>query len=77
MLQPLVIAELLKYFNGTIELWEGLVYAAMISILAFINSIAHHPFYLNTYGYGMKIRLGFSGLIYKKVTYENKLKRYF
>jgi hypothetical protein len=58
---------ILKYFNGTMTLNMALIYAGIISFLATFGGILHHPYYYNSYKYGMKVRLALSGLIYRKV----------
>ncbi len=58
---------ILKYFNGSIELNETLIYAAAISVIASISGILHHPFYFYSVKYGLQVRLACSGLIYRKV----------
>lgn len=69
--QPLLIALILQWFNGTISLNLTLLYAGAVSVLAAIGGILHHPYYNNAYKFGMKARLALSGLIYRKVL--NKL----
>ena len=65
--QPLLITLILKYFNGSIELNEALIYAAIISIFASIGGILHHPYYYFSTKFGMQVRLACSGLIYRKI----------
>ena len=65
--QPLFIALILRYFNGTIDLATALVYAGIISVLAAFGGVLHHPYYRNAYTQGMKTRLALSGLMYRKV----------
>ena len=59
---------ILAYFNGGIERSEALCYAAIISICAVIGGVLHHPYYFNSWRIGMKIRIGCSGLMYRKVS---------
>lgn len=65
--QPLLIAMILKYFNGSIELNEALIYAGVIAIFASVGGILHHPYYYFSTKYGMQVRLACSGLIYRKI----------
>ncbi len=65
--QPLFIALILQYFKGTISLNTALIYAGVISLLAALGGILHHPYYNNAYKFGMKIRLALTGIIYRKV----------
>nr|QUF59454.1 ATP-binding cassette transporter Abcc4-1 [Brachionus angularis] len=67
IIQPYFIAIILRYFNGTMGLSETLIYAGVISICAIIVGILHHPYYLNACRYGMRLRIGCSGLIYRKI----------
>ena len=65
--QPLFISLILKYFNGTLGFNDTMIYAGVFSVFASIGGILHHPYYYNSYVYGMRIRLALAGLIYRKV----------
>jgi ATP-binding cassette subfamily C (CFTR/MRP) protein 4 len=67
ILQPLFIAMILKYFNGSIELNETLIYASVIAVFASVGGVLHHPYYYFSTKYGMQVRLACSGLIYRKI----------
>ncbi|RNA09361.1 multidrug resistance-associated 4-like isoform X1, partial [Brachionus plicatilis] len=67
IIQPLFISIILRYFNGTMEITEALIYAGVISVCSIIVGILHHPYYLNACRYGMRLRVASSGLIYKKI----------
>lgn len=69
IIQPYLISLVLQYFNGQIELKRVMIYAVVISVLAVIGSVLHHPYYLNTGRYGIRLRLICSTLIYRKVTF--------
>lgn len=64
---PLLIAQILKYFEGTGDINHALFYAGLLSLGVTINCIVHHPYFLNISRIGIKMRLAASGLIYKKV----------
>nr|APD26517.1 ATP-binding cassette transporter subfamily C member 4 X1 protein [Brachionus koreanus] len=65
--QPLFISIILQYFNGTIELSTALIFAGLSSICVLIDSMLHHPYFLNAYRYGMRLRIACWGLIYRKI----------
>lgn len=67
IIQPLLITLILKYFNGSIQLNEALIYAGIISVFVSIGGILHHPYYYFSSKYGMQVRLACSGLIYRKI----------
>ena len=73
IIQPLLIALILKYFNGSIELNEALVYASFIGVFAMIGGLLHHPYYFISGRYGLGAKLGLSGLIYRKVSYQTSI----
>lgn len=58
--------QILKYFSGTIELSEAIIYTVAIGLVAVLISTLHHPYYFNTYGWGIKCRVACSGLVYRK-----------
>ncbi|RNA19404.1 multidrug resistance-associated 4, partial [Brachionus plicatilis] len=65
--QPLFISIILQYFSGSIELSIALIFASLSSICVLIDSMLHHPYFLNSYRYGMRLRIACSGLIYRKI----------
>jgi ATP-binding cassette subfamily C (CFTR/MRP) protein 4 len=65
--QPLLIAQILKYFSGEMELWEASVYGVAISISAFLVGYIYHPCMLNLFKLSMNVRVACTGLIYRKV----------
>ena len=67
IIQPFLISLVLKYFNDQIKLEEVVIYACIIAVAAIIGGILHHPYYLNTGHYGIKLRLICSSLVYRKV----------
>nr|QNH67884.1 ATP-binding cassette transporter subfamily C member 4 X1 [Brachionus rotundiformis] len=65
--QPLFISIILQYFNGSIDLGVALIFAGLSSSCVIIDSMLHHPYFLNAYRYGMRLRVACSGLIYRKI----------
>lgn len=65
--QPLLIAGLLKYFTGLIDFNTAVMYGIALSVGVAINCIVHHIYYQGLSRAGMQIRIGLSGLIYKRV----------
>lgn len=68
---PLLISQILKYFEGTADFSEAILYAFYISIGVTVNCIIHHPYFLELIRIGIKMRLATSGLLYKKVIVLN------
>jgi ATP-binding cassette subfamily C (CFTR/MRP) protein 4 len=68
MLIPIFINRILKYFDGQADLKWALMNGFFMSICVTINCILHHPYFLNIYKLGFKMRIACSGLIYKKVS---------
>ena len=66
MIIPIFINRILKYFDGQADLKTTLLNGCLMSFLVTVNCILHHPYFLNTYKLGFKIRVACSGLIYKK-----------
>ena len=69
LIQPLLISEVLKYFEGLIDLKIALAYSIIISSTVILNSLLMHPYFLNILLIGMKLRIAVSGIIYKKVAF--------
>jgi len=69
MSQPILIAGLLKYFVGLSDFKNALIYSLLLSIGVAINCITHHVYYQVLMRSGMFMRIGLSGLIYKRVIY--------
>jgi hypothetical protein len=67
LILPLLISKLLKYFEGTHDIYYALRYALYISMGVTFNSIIHHPFFLNVSRTAVKFRVALAGLVYKKV----------
>jgi ATP-binding cassette subfamily C (CFTR/MRP) protein 4 len=57
---------MLKYFEGTVDIWYALKYAFLICFSITINCIVHHPFFLYANMTGLKMRVSLAGLVYKK-----------
>ncbi|CAF0703150.1 unnamed protein product [Brachionus calyciflorus] len=66
ILFPILISRILRYFEGTAEFKEAILFAFYIAIGVTINCIVHHPYFLELARIGMKMRLATSGLLYKK-----------
>jgi hypothetical protein len=69
MSQPILISGLLKYFVGLSDFKNALIYSLLLSIGVAINCITHHVYYQVLMRSGMFMRIGLSGLIYKRVKY--------
>lgn len=67
MMMPLFIAQILKYFEGTIDFKNALFYASLMCLGVTVNGLVHHPIILKIVRIGNKMRLATSGLLYKKV----------
>jgi ATP-binding cassette subfamily C (CFTR/MRP) protein 4 len=65
---PIFINRILKYFDGQSDLNSALLNGFYMSICVTINCVLHHPYFLNSYKLGFKMRVACSGLIYKKVS---------
>nr|QNH67887.1 ATP-binding cassette transporter subfamily C member 4 X4 [Brachionus rotundiformis] len=63
---PLLISQILRYFEGSISFFEALKFATYIAIGVTVNCVVHHPYFLELTRIGMKLRLASSGLLYKK-----------
>ncbi|CAF0703154.1 unnamed protein product [Brachionus calyciflorus] len=63
---PILISNILKYFEGKSSFDDALMYAGLIALGVGINCIVHHPYFLELTRIGMKMRLATSGLLYKK-----------
>ncbi|KAB0798126.1 hypothetical protein PPYR_09119 [Photinus pyralis] len=72
--QPLVLAELIKYFepSRTMELYEGWIWALGVIGISFINVIIIHHASLGQARIGMQCRIATCSLIYRKVLRLNK-----
>jgi hypothetical protein len=68
LLQPLLIAQILKYFSGEMELWEACIYGGAISLCSLLVGYMYHPLYMYLFKFVVRLRVACSGLIYRKVT---------
>jgi ATP-binding cassette subfamily C (CFTR/MRP) protein 4 len=68
MFIPIFINRILKYFDGQADLKYALINGLYMSFCVTVNCILHHPYFLNIYKLGFKMRIACSGLIYKKVS---------
>lgn len=74
IMQPLCLGGLVSYFapgQTDIDREQALYYALGITISTAIPSVFFHPFILYIFQFGMKMRIGCSALIYKKVNKNN------
>ena len=62
-----MIAELVGYFTGDIDFITALEYGMLLVIGICVVAILQTPLVLSNRFMGMKLRISFSGLIYKKV----------
>lgn len=62
-----MIAELIRYFQGEIDLLTALEYGILLCLGLVVISLLHNPVFLSNIMMGLKCRLACSGLIYKKV----------
>ena len=67
--QPILISGLLKYFIGLSDFNDALFYGLLLSIGVGINCVTHHIYYDVLMRSGMLMRIGCSGLIYKRVIF--------
>ncbi|EZA47173.1 putative multidrug resistance-associated protein [Ooceraea biroi] len=69
MYQPLLLANLLRYFASNREEWDNKVYycAAGIILLSFIDTFITHYTIHYTMHIGLKIRIACNALIYQKI----------
>jgi hypothetical protein len=65
MIQPFVIAYILKYFEGDIGSKEAFSYGLILCGLMTLRSIVHHPYFLYAVLFGQRTRIACFGLIYK------------
>jgi hypothetical protein len=67
MILPMLISNMLKYFDGSRDIYYALRFASYISLGITFNCVIHHPFFLNVSRLALKFRVALSGLVYKKV----------
>ena len=71
---PLVVAQLIGYFNDAIDLYTALVYGCVLTLCIFIAGVIHHPTFNNGILYGMRLRISCAGLVYREVNFFNIIK---
>ena len=64
---PLVIAELLGYFNNIIDFNTVIFHATLLTIGILVSGICHHPYFYNIELITMKLRIALAGLVYREV----------
>jgi hypothetical protein len=57
----------MEYFNGQRGIDWGIAFGFLMCLLLFLNISIHSSIAFTIYRYGMQLRLGICGLIYKKV----------
>ncbi|KAL5290305.1 ABCC4.2 family protein [Megaselia abdita] len=68
-LQPLFLGWLVDYFvegQSTTTKYQAYIYASGIVTCSLLGTLIMHPFLFYLFEFGTKVRLGLSGLIYKK-----------
>jgi hypothetical protein len=65
--QPILIGKLIDYFIGQTTLEMALLYGTLLALSSFVSGMLNHMNFQETQRYGMKMRLGVCGLIYRKV----------
>ncbi len=65
--QPLLVAQLQGYFDNRIDFNTAMLYGLVISSIVSLIWFVHHPYSQNVARYGMRVRIGCCGLIYRKV----------
>lgn len=66
MILPILINQLLGYFDGRSDIFDAIKYGLIISFAFSVNTVIHHPYFLEVSRIGMKIRIACFGLLYKK-----------
>lgn len=64
---PFLISNILLYFEGSIEFEQALMFGFLLCGCMTLNSLIHHPYFLHVMLTGMQMRIGCSGVIYKKI----------
>lgn len=64
---PFLISAILSYFDNKIDLNQALIYGSLLCLCMTINSVIHHPYFMQVVLTGMKMRIACSGVIYKKL----------
>ncbi|XP_050504204.1 ATP-binding cassette subfamily C member 4 [Diabrotica virgifera virgifera] len=67
MLQPIVLAEFINYFDSNQEAYIGWWLATGVIGMAFLNVIITHSCTLDTQRVGMRVRIAVCSLIYRKL----------
>lgn len=69
IIQPIYIGKIVAVFQDGVEenKADGYIYATIIAIGAFSESLLHHPLFLELLRTGMNIRVAVSALVYRKV----------
>ena len=63
---PILVSQLLKYFNNEISQRTAIIYGLCICLSIFLIWLVHHPYTQNATRYGMRLRIACCGLIYRK-----------
>ncbi|CAH1101123.1 unnamed protein product [Psylliodes chrysocephalus] len=76
-LQPLVLAEYIRYFDKsqkytTFGEYSGWILASAVVLLAFLYAILYHHSQFDSQRVGMRVRVGLSSLVYRKLLKLNQ-----
>ena len=67
LIQPLIIRNLIRYFNDQLTFQSVLVYSSIFCINLVIYFFVHHPYHYYIIRQGMQVKISVCGLIYRKV----------
>lgn len=67
MLQPIVLANYINYFESTKDKLEGWMWATGVIVMAFINILVSHHCNKGCQRIGMRVRTACGSLVYRKV----------
>jgi len=68
-LLPLVIAQLLGYFNDETNFITAIMWGLLLAVGIFVSGLIHHPTFNNAIIYGMRLRVSCAGLVYREVSH--------
>lgn len=73
IIQPILIVNLIRYFNGQLDLKWAIIYGTAICLMIIATNLIHHPYIFAIVRQGMQMRLAVCGLVYRKVISYNIL----
>ncbi|KAE8751049.1 ABC-transporter, subfamily C member 03 [Frankliniella occidentalis] len=67
--QPILLGKFLNYFtvNSTVTGEEATIYASGVAVSVFLHQFGMHPFLFGLMYLGMRVRVGLSSLLYRKL----------